>query len=52
VQQRGLTCMVDRRARLFHLERQSQGDQAQTWRMNLTLYNAWRFHRKWGAADV
>ena len=47
VQARGLTCVVDRRAVLYHLERQSQGDQSRTWRTNLTLYNAWRFNRKW-----
>ena len=50
VQQRGLTCVVDRRARLYHLERQSQGDQEQIWRTNLTLYNAWRFDQKWSSA--
>ncbi len=52
VQARGLRCVLDRRARLYHLERQSQGDQQQIWRTNLTLFNAWRFQRKWHAADA
>jgi GT2 family glycosyltransferase len=50
IQARGLRCVVNRRAQLYHLERQSQGDQAQIWRTNLTLFNAWRFQRKWAAA--
>jgi GT2 family glycosyltransferase len=49
VNEKGLSCFVSRAAELYHLERQSQGDQAQRWRMNLTLYNAWRFHQKWEA---
>lgn len=52
VQARGLRCVVDRRARLYHLERQSQGDQQLAWRTNLTLFNAWRFERKWGQATA
>ena len=43
----GLSCVVDQRARLYHLERQSQGNQAASWRFNLTLYNAWRFQNRW-----
>jgi len=43
----GLACVVDRRAQLYHLERQSQGAQAMPWRLNLTLYNAWRFQNRW-----
>ncbi len=43
----GLHCVIDRRAVLYHLERQSQGDQARRWRCNLTLLNAWRFNRAW-----
>ncbi len=50
VQTRGLRCVLNRRAQLYHLERQSQGDQHLVWRTNLTLFNAWRFDRKWGAA--
>jgi len=51
---RGLACVVDRRAQLYHLERQSQGAQAMPWRLNLTLYNAWRFQNRWhkGNADL
>jgi GT2 family glycosyltransferase len=51
VQARGLRCVLDRRAKLYHLERQSQGDQQQIWRTNLTLFNAWRFQRKWHDAN-
>ncbi|MCQ8279313.1 glycosyltransferase [Acetobacteraceae bacterium KSS8] len=43
----GKQCVVDRRARLYHLERQSQGGQQSFWRLNLTLYNAWRFQNRW-----
>lgn len=43
----GRQCVVDRRARLYHLERQSQGGQQSFWRLNLTLYNAWRFQNRW-----
>lgn len=46
-QDRGRICVVDRRARLYHLERQSQGGQSNSWRLNLTLYNAWRFQKRW-----
>jgi GT2 family glycosyltransferase len=46
-QERGFTCVVDRRAQLYHLERQSQGEQQTSWRLNLTLYNAWRFQNRW-----
>jgi len=52
IRARGLRCVVDRRARLYHLERQSQGDQQQLWRINLTLFNAWRFQRKWHPARL
>ena len=45
----GFFCCVDRRARLYHLERQSQGNQQASWRFNLTLYNAWRFQRRWAS---
>ena len=44
----GKTCAVDPAARLYHLERQSQSS-PQAWRANTTLYNAWRFNRRWGA---
>ena len=54
IQARGERCMLNRRAQLYHLERQSQGDHTVSWRSNLTLFNAWRFDRKWGhaAADA
>jgi GT2 family glycosyltransferase len=48
VRERGFTCVVDNRAVLYHLERQSQSIGASSWRMNLTLYNAWRFQKQWG----
>ncbi len=51
VQEQGLICVVDRRAQLYHLERQSQGLQEEPWRLNLTLYNAWRFQRQWEASS-
>ena len=47
----GKFCVVDRRARLYHLERQSQGNQ-QAWRFNLTLYNAWRFQKRWASDEL
>lgn len=43
----GLRCVVDERATLYHLERQSQGNQANLWRMNLTLVNAWTYGQRW-----
>jgi hypothetical protein len=47
----GKFCVVDRRARLYHLERQSQGNQQASWRFNLTLYNAWRFQSRWASDE-
>jgi GT2 family glycosyltransferase len=49
VREKGLRCVVDRRAQLYHLERQSQGGQQSIARLNLTLYNAWRFQTRWAA---
>jgi GT2 family glycosyltransferase len=43
----GKRCAVDPAENLYHLERQSQGG-GQAWRSNATLYNAWRFNRRWG----
>ncbi|TGN68025.1 glycosyltransferase [Paracoccus liaowanqingii] len=43
----GLRCVVDQSVVLYHLERQSQGNQAMDWRINLTLLNAWTFNKKW-----
>ncbi|MBS0644392.1 MAG: glycosyltransferase [Proteobacteria bacterium] len=48
VQELGYRCAVDPTVRMFHLERQSQGASSQTWRRNLTLYNAWRHQARWG----
>jgi GT2 family glycosyltransferase len=50
VEEKGLLCVVDRRAQLYHLERQSQGGQQSISRLNLTLYNAWRFQKQWAAS--
>jgi len=47
----GRFCVVDRRARLYHLERQSQGNQEGSSRFNLTLYNAWRFQKRWAGDE-
>jgi O-antigen biosynthesis protein len=46
----GLTCVVDRRATLYHLERQSQNEAKNSWRMNLTLFNAWQHQKRWFGA--
>lgn len=46
-QQAGLRCGVDHDVKLYHLERKSQLSAAQTWRSNLTLYNAWQHERRW-----
>jgi hypothetical protein len=48
LQQRGLHCAVDLDERLYHLERKSQASSALRWRMNLTVYNAWLHHQRWG----
>lgn len=47
VREQGLTCAVDHRVVLYHLERQSQAKAANGWRMNLTLLNAWTFAERW-----
>lgn len=47
IRDRGLACAVDPSVRLFHLERRSQQSAALSWRMNLTLYNAWLFQSRW-----
>jgi len=43
----GRRCRVDTGQRLYHLERQSQAE-AQPWRGNLTLFNAWQHASRWG----
>jgi GT2 family glycosyltransferase len=45
----GLRCAVDPAIRLFHLERKSQTSPGHRWRLNMTLYNAWRHQRRWHA---
>lgn len=47
IRAQGLSCVVDRRAVLYHLERQSQNEVKNSWRMNLTLFNAWQHQRRW-----
>jgi GT2 family glycosyltransferase len=49
IQAKGLRCAVDRRARLFHLERQSQVTPDRMWRMYVTLLNAWTHTNRWFA---
>ncbi len=44
----GLKCGVDHDVRLYHLERKSQISSAQSWRANLTAYNAWQHECRWG----
>ena len=48
IRERGLRCVVDSRARAYHLERQSQGNSADIWRRNVTLLNAWTFNKRHG----
>ena len=43
----GYASAVDPQVRLYHLERQSQASAAATWRLNLTIYNAWQHQRRW-----
>jgi len=47
LRRKGLRCAVDRRARLFHLERQSQVTPDKMWRFYVTLLNAWTHTRRW-----
>ena len=45
----GLRCVMEDRATLVHLERQSQGRADEVaWRWNLTLLNAWIYNRRFG----
>lgn len=46
----GYRCAVDPTVQLYHLERQSQASAAATWRLNLTVYNAWQHQRRWADA--
>jgi GT2 family glycosyltransferase len=47
--QKGLGCAVDLDVRMYHLERKSQAPSSQSWRMNLTLYNAWQHQQRWAS---
>jgi GT2 family glycosyltransferase len=47
IRAKGLRCAVDHRARLYHLERQSQVTPDRMWRFNVTLLNAWTHTRRW-----
>jgi GT2 family glycosyltransferase len=47
LEDKGLTCAVDLGVRMYHLERQTQGLSGRHWRMNLTLFNAWVYNRRW-----
>lgn len=47
VRAEGLRCAVERRVRLFHLERQSQVTPDNMWRFHVTLLNAWTHTRRW-----
>jgi GT2 family glycosyltransferase len=49
IRSKGLGLAVDHRARLFHLERQSQVTPDRMWRFNVTLLNAWTHTRRWFA---
>lgn len=46
--ERGLDSAVDLDVEMYHIERRSQASSARTWRLNLTLYNAWIHQRRWG----
>lgn len=47
VRSKSLRCAVDRRAELYHLERQSQITPDNRWRHHATLLNAWTHTRRW-----
>jgi GT2 family glycosyltransferase len=47
LRERGLSCAIADDFQLYHLERKSQAAPNQSWRMNLTLYNAWLHQRRW-----
>jgi GT2 family glycosyltransferase len=50
--ERGKYCAVDHDVQLYHLERKSQAAPSQSWRLNLTLYNAWVHQRRWYHAST
>ncbi len=45
----GVASAVDHGVVLYHLERKSQASAAETWRMNVTLFNAWLHQGRWAA---
>jgi GT2 family glycosyltransferase len=47
IRARGLRCATEQRARMYHLERQSQVTPDKMWRMYVTLLNAWTHTRRW-----
>jgi GT2 family glycosyltransferase len=47
IRAKGLSCVLDRRASLWHLERQSQVTPDRMWRFYVTLLNAWTHTRRW-----
>jgi len=49
---RGLASAVDVGVEMYHLERKSQAPPGASWRMNLTLYNAWVHQRRWFNSSV
>ncbi|HEV7264995.1 MAG TPA: glycosyltransferase [Falsiroseomonas sp.] len=51
IRAKGLRLAVDHRARLHHLERQSQVTPDRMWRFNVTLLNAWTHTRRWFAPE-
>lgn len=50
VRRKGLSCAIDLGVEMHHLERKSQAPSNLSWRMNLTLYNAWLHQRRWGTS--
>jgi GT2 family glycosyltransferase len=46
----GYASAVDNSVHLYHLERKSQTSSATSWRLNLTIYNAWQHQRRWAAS--
>jgi GT2 family glycosyltransferase len=47
--QYGVAAAVDHGVTLYHLERKSQAPATETWRRNVTLYNAWLHQTRWAA---
>jgi GT2 family glycosyltransferase len=52
IRARGLRCATEQRARMYHLERQSQVTPDKMWRMYVTLLNAWTHTRRWFPEQV